>query len=83
MSATYFRRLFRPVFHETPAEYRTRLRMAKASDLLLSGVYSMEQCGALCGYSDPAYFSRMFRKAMGQSPSQFLKSHKEERPGDA
>ena len=57
--------------------------MAKASDLLLSGVYSMEQCGALCGYSDPAYFSRMFRKAMGQSPSQFLKSHKEERPGDA
>ena len=32
---------------------------------------------------DPAYFSRMFRKAMGQSPSQFLKSHKEERPGDA
>lgn len=83
LSATYFRRLFRRVFHETPAEYRTRLRMAKASDLLLSGVYSMEQCGALCGYSDPAYFSRMFRKAMGQSPSQFLKSHKEERPGDA
>ena len=29
------------------------------------------------------FISRMFRKAMGQSPSQFLKSHKEERPGDA
>ena len=57
--------------------------LRRLCDLLLSGVYSMEQCGALCGYSDPAYFSRMFRKAMGQSPSQFLKSHKEERPGDA
>lgn len=80
LSATYFHRLFRRVFHETPAEYRTRLRMAKATDLLLSGVYTIEQCGALCGYGDPAYFSRMFRKTMGQSPSQFLKSHKEEHP---
>ncbi|MGI6653425.1 MAG: helix-turn-helix domain-containing protein [Christensenellales bacterium] len=82
LSATYFRRLFRNVFHETPGEYRTRLRIAKASDMLLSGLYSVEHAGYLCGFSDPAYFSRMFRKTMGQSPTQFLKSYKEKIPED-
>lgn len=82
LSETYFRRLFRSVFHETPAQYRTRLRMARASDLLLSGLCGVEQAGALCGYDDPAYFSRMFRMTMGQSPSQFLKSHRRETPED-
>ena len=33
-------------------------------------------------YPDPAYFSRMFRMTMGQSPSQFLKSHRMETPED-
>lgn len=83
LSETYFRRLFCSIFHETPSEYRTRLRMARASDLLLSGVCGIEQIGALCGYEDPAYFSRMFHKTMGQSPTQFLKSHKDEGQQDS
>ena len=76
LSATYFRRLFRSVFHETPGEYRTRLRIARAGDLLLSSLCSVEEVGILCGYDDSAYFSRMFRKTMGQSPSQFIKCQK-------
>lgn len=71
LSATYFRRLFRRVFHETPAEYRTRLRMAKASDLLLSGVYSMEQCGALCGYSDRPISAACSARPWGRAPRSF------------
>ena len=35
MSPTYFRRLFHSVFHETPIQYRRRLRIARAVDLLL------------------------------------------------
>lgn len=76
LSETYFRRLFRSVFSETPVEYRTRLRMARAGDLLLSGMCSIEKAGELSGYEDPAYFSRIFRKVMGQSPSQFLRSQR-------
>lgn len=75
LSEPYFRRLFLRVFHETPAEYRRRLRIAYAEDLLLSGSFSVTQTAQLCGYSDPAYFSRVFRKTMGVSPHQYMEEH--------
>lgn len=72
LSEPYFRRLFLRVFHETPGEYRRRLRIAYAEDLLLSGNCSVTQAAQLCGYSDPAYFSRVFRKTTGLSPMQHI-----------
>lgn len=74
LSETYFRRLFHRVFHETPAQYRQRLRIACAEDLLLTGHYSVTETAQQCGYPDPAYFSRMFRKTTGMSPSQYVAS---------
>ena len=74
MSGTYFRHLFKKVYKETAVEYRTRLRMGKACDLLLSGMYSVERVSAVCGYDDPAYFSRAFKKVMGKSPSQYRRN---------
>ena len=74
LSETYFRRLFHRVFHETPVQYRCRLRIAYAKDLLLTGHYSMTRIAQLCGYPDPAYFSRMFRKNTGISPSQYVQT---------
>lgn len=71
MSKTYFRRLFKKVYKETPVQYRSRLRIGRACDLLLSGFYSVEQVSELCGYDDPAYFSRIFKKSTGLSPSKY------------
>jgi AraC-like DNA-binding protein len=71
LSETYFRRLFHRVFNETPAEYRRRLRISCAKDLLLSGHYTISEVAQQCGYPDPSYFSRMFRKTLGISPSQY------------
>jgi AraC-like DNA-binding protein len=75
MSQTYFRRLFMRVYKESPTAYRTRLRIGRACDLLLSGQYTVEQAAVLTGYEDAAYFSRVFKKTMGESPSQFRISH--------
>ena len=72
LSEPYFRRLFQRVFHETPAEYRRRLRIAYAQDLLLSGSCSVTQAAQLCGYSDPAYFSRVLKQTTGVSPVQYI-----------
>lgn len=44
LSPTYFRRLFHSVFYETTGEYRRRLRIAKARDLLLTGHYKVGCC---------------------------------------
>lgn len=73
VSPTYFRRLFARVYGVSAAEERSRLRIAKACDLLLSGQYSVEQTALLCGYPDAAYFSRTFRKLKGVPPSRYGK----------
>ena len=75
LSEPYFRRLFLRVFHETPTEYRRRLRITCAEDLLLSGSCTVTQAAEYCGYSDPAYFSRVFRKTVGVSPMQYMEEH--------
>ena len=71
MSPSYLRRLFRQALGETPSEYKRRLRMAMAKDLLLGSQMTVSQVAVLCGYEDLAYFSRVFRKTTGVSPSRF------------
>src|SRR5699024_4908182 len=62
MSPSYLRRLFRQALGENPSEYKRRLRMAMAKDLLRGSQMTVSQVAALCGYEDLAYFSRVFRK---------------------
>ena len=76
LSPTYFHRLFREVFHETPGDTLRRLRVARARDLLLGGFCSISKAAELCGYEDPAYFSRMFKKTLGESPAQYIRERK-------
>ncbi len=68
----YLRKLFKKEMGLTPLEYMTRMRMKKAESLLLSmGAqdYSVAEVATLCGYEDPLYFSRVFKKTFGVSPS--------------
>ena len=72
LSPAYFRRLFREAYGESVVEYRSRLRIRRACDLLLGGCTKIAYVAQQAGYEDPAYFSRSFRHAMGVSPSQYL-----------
>ncbi len=70
----YLRKLFKKEMGVTPLEYMTRMRMKKAESLLLSmGAqdYSVAEVACLCGYEDPLYFSRVFKKTFGISPSMY------------
>ncbi len=70
----YLRKLFKKEVGVTPLEYMTRLRMKKASAMLtaLGGTdYSVAEIARLCGYDDALYFSRVFKKAYGVSPSAY------------
>lgn len=74
----YVRKLFKKEMGLTPLEYMTRLRMNKAATMLSSqagGDYSVAEIAGLCGYDDALYFSRVFRKFYGMSPSAYAKSH--------
>ena len=68
----YIRRCFKDDFGTTPTEYLTELRINQARKLLTEmPFYSVEEISRLCGYSDPFYFSRVFKKATGLSPQKF------------
>jgi two-component system response regulator YesN len=57
-------------------EYLTRIRIEKAKQLLLET--SMKSVDIACetGFSDPHYFSNMFKKNTGISPKEFRLTHK-------
>lgn len=73
----YLRKLFKKEVGVTPLEYMTNLRMKKAETMLTAmwkKDYSVAEIGALCGFDDALYFSRVFKKHYGCSPTTFAKN---------
>lgn len=73
----YLCRLFRQEMHTTPHKYLAELRMQAAADLLrMGGSRSITEIARMCGYHDPLYFSRMFKKRYGVSPREYYRQQR-------
>lgn len=70
VSDTYYRKLFKQKFKETPVKYITSLRVALAKELLESGYYNVTEAAERCGFDSQNYFSAVMKKATGFSPSE-------------
>ncbi|OWR29792.1 hypothetical protein CDO73_11900, partial [Saccharibacillus sp. O23] len=57
------------------SEYLNRIRVTKAEELLRTGELSISEISGRVGYSDPGYFTKVFRKQTGFSPSQYRRQH--------
>ena len=80
----YLRKLFKKEVGLTPLEYLTRLRMKKAETVLTAmwtRDYSVAEIAELCGYSDALYFSRVFKKHYGCSPTAFANRQAQKEQG--
>lgn len=66
----YFRRAFRDKIGMTPRRFMESRRMEKAMNILAAG-QGVKATAARVGFSDVYYFSRMFRRHMGASPSSY------------
>ena len=64
-------RVFREQEGVTRHRYLQRVRLDRARDLLRRSDRPVAEVGRLCGFPDPAYFSRAFRREHGCSPSAF------------
>ena len=71
LGASQYHSLFKKVMGETPASYITSLRMRKARELLLDPDLPIAEVAEQCGYDDALYFSRVFRRTVGVSPSKY------------
>lgn len=54
-----------------PSQYIRSFRLAKAKDLLLHTDLPIISIAAECGFSDQNYFSRIFKKEMGITPTEY------------
>ncbi|MGF9824219.1 AraC family transcriptional regulator [Brevibacillus agri] len=66
-------RLFKAALAVGPMEYLLRVRLEKAKDLLLKLNVPLMDIAEAVGFTDSYYFSRLFKKYVGISPSQFRK----------
>ncbi len=71
ISPYYFSKIFKDETGENFIEYLTAIRIDKAKELIADGKYSMKEICTMVGYSDPNYFSRLFKKNVGVTPTEY------------
>ncbi len=71
ISSYYFSRLFKEETGEKFIEYLTGIRLLQAKYLLKNTDKSMKEICLDVGYLDPNYFSRIFKKNIGLTPSEY------------
>ena len=71
LTETYVSHLFKKELNLTFSAYLSMFRITKASNLMAETDLSIREIAEEVGYRDSLYFSRAFRKYMGQSPSEF------------
>jgi len=71
LNSNYFSKLFTKHVGMTPAKFILKTRMEKAKKLLRFTHLSIGEVTEAVGFSDPLYFSRVFHRLVGLSPTQF------------
>lgn len=56
--------------NQSPTEFIRNVRLNQALELLQTGKYTVTEVSELCGFSSAGYFSTVFRKYFGKSPSE-------------
>ena len=79
-SYDYLRKLFQKELGVTPHRYLEDKRLKMAAELLVTdasaGARTIMDIAFLCGFHDPLYFSKMFRKKYGISPRNYTRAER-------
>ncbi len=74
MSPARYAVVFKKATGKTPSQFLEERRISKAKDMLTKTTLSISQVAENVGYRDALYFSRVFRKHTGISPTDFRNS---------
>ncbi|MBR2354712.1 MAG: helix-turn-helix transcriptional regulator [Clostridia bacterium] len=80
-NAKYLSHLFKKEMGIGYSEYLRNIRINYARGLLDHGLDSIKNVALLSGFSDPLYFSEVFKKVVGLSPKEYISSQKEAKRG--
>ncbi len=71
VDSTYLTRLFQRFATETPYQFLTRLRLSRASHLLIRHQLQIQEIAESLGFANAFHFSTFFRRHSGVSPRRF------------
>lgn len=75
MSISSFKRAFKTFFNDSPNNYLNTKKIEKAKELLQISELNISDIAYETGFNDPQYFTRLFKKRIGLSPSEFRSQH--------
>lgn len=75
ISESYLKKLFKKRFDQPPKRYIIQKKLNYACELLQLNKYSISEISELCGFSDVYFFSRLFKKHTGVTPTKYTKKH--------
>ena len=76
LSPASFKRKFTETFNDSPNNYITFRRIEKSKELLTFSDLSISEISHMSGIQDPQYFTRLFKKRTGETPSAFRRKMK-------
>ncbi len=76
LSLSRFSHLFKKIIGKAPGEFIISLKIDRATEMLENSEFSISEISDLLGFSDPHYFSRLFKIHVGISPREFRKNLK-------
>lgn len=71
-NAKYLSHFFKTRMNVNYSEYLRSIRLKYAISLFENGISSIKNVSFLSGFSDPLYFSNVFKKEIGYSPKEFI-----------
>lgn len=75
LSPKYFCRFFRELTGKRPMEYLNGFRIDCAAALLATSDESVNEIAYACGFVDPCYFAKLFKRYRGISPRSYRNEH--------
>ena len=75
MSLSSFKQTFSSIMKNPPLAYLTSIKLDRAKYYLCSTNMTIKEVAESVGYDNPLYFSRIFKKYFGVSPSKFIEDN--------
>ncbi len=67
-------RKFTTLIGKKPSDFIRQIRLERAAQMLKANAGNISEVAYAVGFNQPEYFSQLFRKAFGRSPSQYARS---------